>query len=323
MTSTLRSHARRRFAARLAALAAASAAGGCVRWNDLGWDKEKDKVTQRSAGPAEPRRDGPAPVATRGDRVLRLADNVSLALIYVAPGRFVMGSPESEPGRSPDERQHDVALTQGFWLGRTEVTQRQWAAVMKRSAQEQRALAEAERRDASSAAPALPGESPEHPICYVSWDEATEFCRRINAAESDQGRVPSGYGYWLPTEAQWEYACRAGSAGPHAGGASLDEVAWYENNAGGVAHPVATKAANAWGLFDMLGNVSEWCADYYGEYPQGTAIDPYGPDAGAGRVERGGHWANPERRCRPAQRSGVPGNRRYPGTGLRLALRPM
>lgn len=323
MNSSTPSPGRRRFALKLAALVAASAAGGCVRWNDLGWDREKDKVTQRSAGQPEPRRDSPAPIAGRGDRVLRLADNLALAMVYVPPGRFVMGSPESEPGRSPDERQHDVVLTQGFWLGRTEVTQRQWAAVMKRSVQEQRALAEGERRDAQADVPALVGEGPEHPIHYVSWGEAAEFCRRVNTLESEQGRVPAGYGYWLPAEAQWEYACRAGSSGPQGAGGALDEMAWYASNAGGGTHPVATKAPNAWGLFDMQGNVREWCADYYGEYPQGTAIDPYGPESGADRVARGGALADPEKSCRAAQRTGVPGNRRFSGLGLRLALRPM
>jgi formylglycine-generating enzyme required for sulfatase activity len=323
MNSPLPSLGRRRFASRLATLAAATAAGGCVSWNDLGWDKEKDKVTQRSTGQPESRRGAPAPIAGRGDRVLRLASDIALALVYVPPGRFVMGSPESEPGRSRDERQHDVVLTQGFWLGRTEVTQRQWAAVMKRTVQEQRALAGGERRDAQSGVPALPGEGPEHPIHYVSWDEAAEFCRRVNTLESEQGRVPSGYGCWLPTEAQWEYACRAGSSGPHGAGGTLDELAWYAGNAGGGTHPVATKAPNAWGLFDMQGNVREWCADYYGENAQGTAIDPYGPEAGDGRVARGGALADLEQSCRAAQRSRVPGNRRYPGLGLRLALRPM
>jgi formylglycine-generating enzyme required for sulfatase activity len=323
MNSSISSPGRRRFASRLAALAAASAAGGCVRWNDLGWDQEKDKVTQRGAGQPELRRDAPAPIAGRGDRVLRLASDLALAMVYVPPGRFVMGSPESEPGHLPDERQHDVVLTQGFWLGRTEVTQRQWAAVMKRTVQEQRALAEGERRDAQSAVSALPGEGPEHPIHYVAWDEAAEFCRRVNTLESEQGRVPAGYGYWLPTEAQWEYACRAGSGGPHGAGGALDEMAWYASNADGVTHPVATKAPNAWGLFDMQGNVREWCADYYGEYARGTVIDPYGPEAGDGRVARGGALGDPEQSCRAAQRSYVPGNRRHPGLGLRLALRPM
>jgi formylglycine-generating enzyme required for sulfatase activity len=313
---------RRRFTSRLAALAAATAAGGCVRWNDLGWDKEKDKVTQRSSGQHEPRRDAPAASAGRGDRVLRLADNLSLAMVYVPPGRFLMGSPESEPGRAANERLHDVVLTQGFWLGRTEVTQRQWLAVMRRTVQEQRALAEGERRDAQ-AAPSVLSEGPEQPIHYVSWDEAAEFCRRVNALESEQGRVPAGYGHWLPTEAQWEYACRAGSGGPHGAGGTLDEMAWHAGNAGGVTHPVATKTPNAWGLFDMHGNVREWCADYYGEYPSGTAIDPFGPDSGALRVARGGAVADAEAACRAAQRSGVAGNRRLPGLGLRLALRPM
>jgi formylglycine-generating enzyme required for sulfatase activity len=313
---------RRSFIVRAGALLATLPAG-CAKWTDLGWDKEKDRATLQAIERAGAREQARPPAAVAADRVLRLPNGATLSLVHVPAGRFVMGSPASEPDRNPDERQHDVALTRPFWLGRTEVTQAQWTAVMSRTIRDQRALAQAERAGLPDAEQALWGEGPQHPIYYVSWDEAAEFCRRVNALESEQGRMPAGYGCWLPTEAQWEYACRAGSTGPHGAGAAFDDMAWYERNAGGVTHPVATKTPNAWGLFDMQGNVGEWCADYYGEYPAGPAIDPLGADAGKDRVERGGRWANPEKWCRAAQRNGVPGNRRYPSLGFRLALRPM
>ena len=216
-----------------------------------------------------------------------------------------------------------MILTQAFWLGRTEITQRQWTAVMKRTLRDQRALAQEERRGSANTEQSQLGEGPEYPIYYVSWDEAAEFCRRINERESADGRLPQGYGYWLPTEAQWEYACRAGTDGPFGTGGTLDALAWYERTSGGVTHPVATKAHNGWGLHDLHGNVREWCADYYGEYSDGTVIDPLGPESGTNRVERGGHWSSPPGLCRSAQRNGVPGNRRYPGVGFRIALRRM
>jgi len=318
---------RQRFSARRRSLtlalgaATASLASGCATWIDLGWDKSKDAV--RPGAAAEPQRNvAPAPLRPE-DRTVQLPGGATLALIHIPGGRFAMGSPEDEPGRVADERQHVVALTQPYWLGRTEVTQAQWTAVMQRTIEDQRRLATQERAGTANAEQALWGVGPAHPMYYVSWDEAVDFCRRVNALESERGRIPAGYGFWLPTEAQWEFACRAGSTGPHAAGGTLDEQAWYEPNAGGTTHPVGTKVSNAWGLHDMQGNVSEWCADHYGDYPSGTVIDPLGPESGANRVERGGHWANPESLCRAARRNGVPGNRRYSSLGFRLALRSM
>jgi formylglycine-generating enzyme required for sulfatase activity len=256
-----------------------------------------------------------------GNRRLHLSDSATLELVRVEAGQFIMGSPETEEGRGADERQHRVVLTKPFWLGTAEVTQGEWVAVMKTTVAQQRDLAQHERRDRAGSALLLWGEGPKHPIYYVSWDEAMAFCRRINDGERAAGRLPDGYRYSLPTEAQWEYACRAGSRGPFGAGAELDEMAWYDKTSNGVTHPVASKKPSAWGLHDMHGNVWEWCADYYGEYPATIEIDPTGPVAGADRVERGGRWANPARFCRSAQRNGVPGNRRYLSLGFRLALR--
>ena len=127
----------------------------------------------------------------------------------------------------------------------------------------------------------------------------------------------------LPTEAQWEYACRAGSSGPFSGTGRLDDMGWHDSNSDGKTHPVAQKKANAWGLFDMHGNVWEWCADGYGPYPSGTVTNPFGSASGSSRVSRGGSWRYYARHCRSANRdNGGPGSRRS-DLGFRVALVPV
>ena len=134
------------------------------------------------------------------------------------------------------------------------------------------------------------------PVTHVSWNDCQEFCRKT--------------GLQLPTEAQWEYACRAGSTGAYAG--NLDDMAWYENNSGSRTHSVGTKKPNAWGLYDMHGNVYEWCQDWFGKYPSGSVTDPTGPSSGSDRVGRGGSWDDDAGGCRSAYRSyGEPGYRYY------------
>jgi len=143
----------------------------------------------------------------------------------------------------------------------------------------------------------------------VSWDDAQVFIAKLNA-------LGDGYRYRLPTEAEWEYAARAGTTGPHAG--DLDAMAWYDPSSGGKTHLVATKAANAWGLYDMHGNVWEWTQDWYGDYPASAVTDPVGPSSGSYRVHRGGAWVNGSRYCRSAFRGyGSPDVRDY-DLGLRL-----
>ena len=167
-------------------------------------------------------------------------------------------------GLGPSETRHEVTLTKACWLGQTEVTQAQWQAVM--------------------------GNNPSHftgkdlPVEQVSWNDAQEFCGKLNA----KSLLPAGWKFALPTEAQWEYACRAGTAGDYAG--TLDEMAWHRANSDDKTHPVAAKNANAWGLYDMHGNVDEWCADWYGDYPVGPVTDPTGSNSGSDRVLRGGSW---------------------------------
>ena len=213
--------------------------------------------------------------------------------VWIPAGEFLMGSPSYDEGRDSDERQHEVRISQGFWMGKYEVTQGEWESVM-------------------GANPSSFDEcgSP-CPVETVSWNDVQEFIRSLN--ERETGR---GYRYRLPTEAEWEYAARAGTTETRHG--ELDEVAWYGDNSGHSTHPVGQKRANAWGLHDMLGNVWEWTGDWYGEYPAGKVTDSGGPSTGSFRVIRGGSWGTGARGVRSAARGGHPPGGRINTIGFRL-----
>jgi formylglycine-generating enzyme required for sulfatase activity len=227
---------------------------------------------------------------------LLLTDGVAQGFALVPAGSFTMGSPANEDGRSSNEEQVEVTLSQPFWLAKTEVTQAQWEAVMGSN-------------PSSFKGPNLPVEN-------VSWEDAQSFIGKLNEKQI----LPEGWKFALPTEAQWEYACRAGEKGPYSGG-SLDEVAWYDVNSGSKTHEVGLKKANAWGLYDMHGNVWEWCADRYeGTLKGGT--DPTGPSSGVDRVYRGGSWRLSASYCRAANRLGFTPGYRSSNLGFRPALVP-
>ena len=219
-----------------------------------------------------------------------------IAMLWVAPGTFLMSSTH---GAGDDTL---VTLTRGYWLGRTEVTQGQWQAVMDYVP--------------------LPSffKGSDRPVEQVAWEVAMIFCGRLTERERAAGRLPDGWEYTLPTEAQWEYACRAGTTGIYAG--AVEAMAWYDANSGGQTHPVAQKQPNAWGFFDLEGNVQEWCADWYGSYPGGRVNDPAGPAEGQFRVVRGGSWAGPAGYCRSAFRNWTRGLASQSAIGFRLALSP-
>ena len=160
----------------------------------------------------------------------------------------------------------------------------------------------------------------DRPVEEVSWDDAMAFCRKLTERERAAFRLPEGYAYTLPTEAQWEYACRAGTTGDYAG--NLDSMGWYDQNSRRTTHPVGQKQANAWGLFDMHGNVWEWCADWYGNYPGGSVTDPTGVPSGSDRVYRGGGWNDTASASHSAYRNGSEPGRREIFRGFRLALAP-
>ena len=226
-----------------------------------------------------------------------------LEMVWIRPGSFLMGSPATEAGRDSDEGpQTRVTLSRGFWLGKYEVTQAQWRALM--------ASNPAHFQNAGVNAP----------VENVSWDQVMEFCRKLTEQERAAERLPEGHRYTLPTEAQWEYAARAGTTGPYGVSGNLEQVAWYSENSGNSTKAVGQKRANDWGLHDIYGNVWEWCAGWYGNYPGGSVTDLSGPSSGTHRVRRGGSWGSDAPGCRSALRTGdAPGNR-FRILGFRLAL---
>ena len=197
---------------------------------------------------------------------LNLGKGVTMKLVRIRRGRFMMGSPNSEEGRKAEEGpQHLVTISKPFYMGVTEVTQAQYEAVMGTNPSANK--------------------GPTNPVEYVTWNDATEFCRKLSERTHRTVR--------LPTEAEWEYACRAGTTTRFSFGDSdraLGDYAWHKGNSAGTSHPVGQKKPNAWGLYDMHGNVWEWCADWYGSYPTGPSTDPQGAASGDKRVFRGRTW---------------------------------
>ncbi len=201
--------------------------------------------------------------------ILDVGDRVKMEFVIIRPGTFQMGSDDGEPWERPA---HLVTLTKDYWIQTTETTQAQWESVMRSNPS--------------------PFKGKNLPVERVSWEDAKEFVKNLNEKLREQleGRRAA-----LPTEAEWEYACRAGGNGRwHFGDddARLGEYAWFHGNANHLTHPVGRKKPNPWGLYDMHGNVWEWCEDWFAEGYRGEkAVDPQGPSRGASRVLRGGAWA--------------------------------
>ncbi len=243
-------------------------------------------------------------------KTIILPGGAEMEMIYCPPGEFMMGSPATERGRGDDETQHCVRLTKGFWLGKYPVTQQQWQSVMGTN----------------------PSKFKGHdlPVETVSWNDCQEFITRI------------GCGARLPTEAEWEYACRAGTIGKFGGSGILKELGWYFGNSWRYesvwfeeysffgkkfkearvkkrqTQPVGKKEPNAWGLYDMHGNIWEWCMDWYGDYTAGKAVDPKGEVLGGLRVLRGGCWNYKADDCRSSCRNHDAPDRRSHYYGFRL-----
>ncbi len=229
-------------------------------------------------------------------RAVTLDDGVVLELVWIPPGTFTMGSETAENRGETDEMPpHQVTISKGFWMGKYEVTQEQYLAVM--------------------------GNDPSHfagatnPVDNVSWEMATAFC--------EQATVMTGVTVRLPTEAEWEYACRAGTTTSYHNGDSeidLRRVGWYKENSGGKMHAVGEKLPNAWGLYDVHGNVWEWCADWYGPYPDEPVTDPTGPVSGKQKVLRGGSRYYSPHYCRAANRIHNHLSFRHDGSGFRVVV---
>jgi formylglycine-generating enzyme required for sulfatase activity len=235
--------------------------------------------------------------------------------VWIPPGTFVMGSPLSEAYRQEEEVQHPVILTQGFWMSDHEVTQAEYEAVIGSNP----SFYQWERfRDRG-----LAGRGSSLPVDSVCWYDAMSYCQKLTERERAAGRITAKQAYRLPTEAEWEYAARAGTTGPRYG--LLDDIGWWEENNDWTdfiytTHEVGGKRANAWGLFDMIGNVVEWCSDWAGSYPTGSVTDPTGPIQGSYRVYRGGGFAEDAGQNRSASRSWAKPSFWTPNHGFRPVL---
>jgi sulfatase modifying factor 1 len=287
--------------------------------------------------------------------LLPIATDKTLPMSWIPAGTFVMGSPETEKGRKPDESpQTTVTLTKGYWLGKTEVTIGQWKAVTGQSLRDkviallndetlydfdgkqmkERDFMHFDKNDPDKI---MANEDDNLPMYFVSWNEAMAFCRKLTAQEHAAGRLPAGYEYTLPTEAQWEYACRAGTTGAtytqsEITDSGLDSIAWYGKNSAngytgrGFGNPpkgvrdVGEKLPNKWGLYDISGDIWEWCRDWYGPYPGGMVTDPTGPATGHYRVNRGGSFGSGLYDERSANRAQNPPNEDSAYRGFRLTL---
>ena len=234
-------------------------------------------------------------------RFYRAVWTPSTNLVWIPPGTFIMGSPTSEFGHGDEENQHVVTISRGFWMGKYLVTQDDYFAVT--------------------------GDNPSHfqgapnlPVEQVSWLDATNYCGLRTQQEQAVGLIPTNSSYRLPTESEWEYACRALTITAfylgnslHSGQANFDGQLEYDSTLGNIDNtngvwlqrttPVGTYTANKWGLYDMTANLDEWCHDLYALYPPGPVTDPQGGVTGYERVFRGGGWFNPGIECRSAQRA--------------------
>lgn len=227
-----------------------------------------------AAGSTSVATDGPKP-PPNGPLAIEIRDGIKVQCVLVKPGKFTMGSPTTESGRSADEKQHEVTISKAYYIGIYTVTQEQYEKLIGTNPSKFK--------------------GPKNPVENVSWNDAQEFCKRISAV--------TGKAFRLPTEAEWEYACRAGTTTAYCFGddvSGLGEYAW--NGTTRTTDPVGTKKPNAWGLYDMHRNVYEWCQDKYGDYPTTAVTDPKGPEQGNECVMRGGCWVTSPVDCRSAHR---------------------
>lgn len=252
-----------------------------------------------------------SPVAERSTE--KTAANIPFeGFVWIPPGQFTLGSDTNEAGRGSDEGpQTVISVTQGFWMSQTEVTQRAYTQL-------------------TGSNPSTFSGQPEHPVEKVSWHEAIAYCHQLTQDSEKVGKLPVGYVFRLPTEAEWEYACRAGSSTRFAYGNDLNEsqlgrFAWYVENSDSTPHPVGQLEPNDWGLYDMHGNVWEWCLDqWHYAFPGGMQEDYQATEEGWLRVARGGSWLYSADHCRSANRDDYGPSNRCSDIGFRVVLaRPL
>jgi formylglycine-generating enzyme required for sulfatase activity/serine/threonine protein kinase len=264
----------------------------------------------------------------------KISNSLGMEFVYIPPGTFMMGSAFDEPGRNNNEKLHKVTLTQGFYLQTTEVTLDQWRAFIrdtKYSSEAETGKGAWIRRGGKWSNKKgrywdNPGfyQTENDPVTCVSWNDVQSYIKWLNRKEKKK--------YRLPTESEWEYACRAGSTTAFANGAiselkcgydsHLNDMGWYCGNSNRKTHPVSKKKPNLWGLYDMHGNVWEWCQDWYEEYPSGSITNPTGPSQGSRRVRRGGGWGNDALDCRSSFRGKFWPEGGTRGIGFRLLMEP-
>ena len=244
----------------------------------------------------EPPTGGGGTSGSVGEDKVIIANGVSFTMKPVAGGTFTMGATSEQQDPDDDEKPTHTVTLSDYYIGETEVTQELWAAVMGSNPSE------------------FTGNM-QRPVEQVSWEDCQTFIRKLNEL--------TGANFRLPTEAEWEFAARGGrnSRGyQYSGSSNLGDVAWYRDNSSDTTHPVKTKSPNELGIYDMSGNVWEWCQDWYGNYSSSSQTNPTGPSTGSSRVRRGGGWSNYARYCRSANRGNDAPSGRSLGLGLRLVL---
>ena len=282
---------------------------GCGESDQNSSDAERNPKTPKEAKiPLQSQKTNIERTSTFKPQGIHNVKFAGIEMIWVPAGSFQMGSPFNSPVRIMDEKPHNVELTKGFYLGKYEITQRQYALVMEDNVQDLKSLPSR-------------FQGPSLPVEQVSWKDVQEFCARLTYLERRDQRLNKGWAYCLPTEAEWEYACRAGTATLYSWGNEifLKNAAYRES--AGKTRLIGQFPSNQWGFFDMHGNVWEWVDDWYGDYSTDDQTDPEGALSGTNKVLRGGSWANLGTNLRAAGRHYLPPNTRSPTTGFRLCYK--
>jgi formylglycine-generating enzyme required for sulfatase activity len=260
-----------------------------------------------------------------------ITNSIGMKFVLIPGGTFKMGSPPSEEGSLDDEVQHEVTISKDYYLGAFEVTQSQYQQIMgknpsifegkkmvdrippKKHPKTGRTIEEAVKN---------PIDTNNYPVDSITKLDAIEFCKRLSRLPEER---KARRGYRLPTEAEWEFACRAGSNKAYSFGDRpelLKDYSWFSGNSNNHTHPVGEKMPNAWGLYDMHGNVWEWCSDWYGDYSKTAVTDPTGPREGTSSAMRGGGWGDEAAACRSATRNRLNPYSEFARLGFRVALSP-